>query len=355
MIAVAMSGGVDSSVAAALLRDVGHEVLGVTLRLRGGVALEGATCCGDGAIERARAVATELGIAHEVLDASREFAERVLRPAWEEYARGRTPSPCLLCNERVKFGALLEWAKARGAEALATGHYARLGRDERGAPRLLRGADAAKDQSYFLAGLSAAQLASIRFPLGAMRKAEVRAEARARGLAACDAPDSQDACLVGPEGGFSEALRAVFGAAARPGEIVDEAGRPLGRHDGVHLFTVGQRKGLRVPAASRLWVRAIRADAAAIVVTADEGALDARALTARGFAWSSGAAPASPLRCTVQVRYRSRPAAAVIEAAGGDAVAVRFDGPVRAVTPGQAVVAYDGEAVLGRGWIDGVA
>jgi tRNA-uridine 2-sulfurtransferase len=353
VIAVAMSGGVDSSVAAALLLEAGHDVMGATLLLNEGRG-EGATCCGDDAVSRARAVADQLGIGHRVVDASREFGERVLRPAWEEYARGRTPSPCLLCNERVKFGALLDWAKENGADGIATGHYARVERDERGALRLRRGADAGKDQSYFLAGLNADQLAAIRFPLGALDKAQVREKARALGLASRDTPDSQDACFASPDVGFAEALRARFGAPARPGEILDGDGNRLGRHGGIHLFTVGQRKGLGVPATSRLWVRQIRAADAAIVVTGDEAALDATALTARGFVWSAGAPPAGELECEIQVRYRSRPARARAAVRGEGEVAVRLDTPVRAVTPGQAAVLYDGDVVLGRGWIDAV-
>jgi tRNA-specific 2-thiouridylase len=198
-VAVALSGGVDSSVAAALLLDEGHELFGVTLRLRDceeGVA--GRSCCGVDGLSRAQEVAGRLGIAHYVLDCSREFSAEVLRPAWEEYAAGRTPSPCLLCNERIKFGVLLDWVRRLGAAALATGHYARVGRDDGGRPSLRRAQDSNKDQSYFLAGLSSDQLGSVRFPLGELRKGEVRARARALGLPNAEVKDSQDACLWGP-------------------------------------------------------------------------------------------------------------------------------------------------------------
>lgn len=353
MIAVAMSGGVDSSVAAALLLEAGHDVLGVTLALHGGApAGSGASCGGGDAIGKAREAAAQLGVPHRAVDAARAFEEGVLRPAWEEYARGRTPNPCLLCNERVKFGALLDAARALGADGIATGHYARIERDGGGPPRLRRGADPGKDQSYFLAGLSRAQLGAALFPLGGLRKAGVREMARARGLAAGDAAESQDACLVGPEGGFAEALRERFGGEARPGRIVDGGGRELGRHDGIHLFTVGQRKGLGVASTGRLFVREIRERDGAIVVTADEGALIAGRLTVRDVAWAAGRPPEAPLRCEVQVRYRSAPCPAVVTPLGGGAAAIAFEAGVRAVTPGQAAVLYDGEYVLGRGWIE---
>jgi tRNA-uridine 2-sulfurtransferase len=353
VIAVAMSGGVDSSVAAARLLESGCDVIGVTLSLHARADIHtGDACGGEDAIGRAKKVAEELGIPHHVIDGSREFEALVLAPAWEEYERGRTPSPCLLCNERVKFGLLLERARLLGADSIATGHYARIECDERGTPYLRRGVDTAKDQSYFLAGLSAEQLAATRFPLGKMRKSEVREKARALGLASRETKDSQDACLVGPGDNFAEALKSLFLASARQGEIVDEQGRVLGRHDGVHLYTIGQRKGLRVPSKERLWVRAIRAEDAAVVVTAEESRLCSTEFLARDFRWRGGLAPASPFRCEVQVRYRSAPAKATVELLEANAISVALDAPVRAITPGQAAVFYIGDKVIGRGWID---
>jgi tRNA-uridine 2-sulfurtransferase len=345
-IVVAMSGGVDSSVAAALLQAQGHEVIGVTLRLRDcqdpGA---GRSCCGADGVGRARAVAGQLGVPHYVLDCARAFEEQVLRPAWDEYARGRTPSPCLLCNERIKLGALRSWAHQLGAPLLATGHYARV---EAGA--LLRGVDPDKDQSYFLAGLGDAQLAGLVLPLGALTKTEVRARARALGLASAETHDSQDACLVAPGQSFAEMLRRRFDAPARPGPIVDDAGRARGRHDGVHRFTIGQRRGLGVSGSRPCWVRAIRGDE--VVVTDDEAALDGDRLLAAGVGWI-GAAPTAPFPCQVQVRSRHVAEAATAEPRPDGTVAVVFTRPVRAITPGQAAVLYDGARVLGRGWIHG--
>ena len=349
-----MSGGVDSSVAAALLREDGRDVFGVTLRLREcGDVEESRSCCGVDAVGRARAVAAELGVRHYVLDVAREFEAAVLEPAWREYARGRTPSPCLSCNERIKFGLLLDWARRLGAEALATGHYARVGTDGSGAPILRRGADSQKDQSYFLAGLTGAQLAGVLFPLGGLRKAEVRAKAAALGLATRETRDSQDACLTGPDG-FAEALRRRFGAEAREGEIVDEGGRVLGRHRGVHRFTVGQSRGLGAAVPHRVWVKELRADEARVVVADDAASLDRIALTATGVVWTAGSPPLTG-RCAVQVRYRSADLPATVVPVAPRAVRVSFDGPVRGVAPGQAAVFYSGDAVLGRGWIDGAA
>ncbi len=343
-----MSGGVDSSVAAALLREQGHAVLGLSLQLQ---PRAGRACGGTDGLERARVVAGQLGIPLHTLDVAREFEALVLRPAWEEYARGRTPNPCLLCNEHIKFGLLLAWARRLGAEALATGHYVRLERDARGRPQLLRGQDAARDQSYFLAGLTAEQLEPLRFPLGALAKPEVRALARRLGLASAEAPDSQDACLRQPGQAFAEVLRRRFGAEARPGPVLDGAGSVLGRHPGIHLVTVGQRKGLGIPAASRRWVKALRTEDAAVVLTADERELDSRGLTVRGVRWIDGQLPDGPLACQIQVRYRTAAVPGHLERTGADEARATFERPVRAVSPGQAAVFYDGERVLGRGWI----
>ncbi len=347
---VAMSGGVDSSVAAAVLLEQGHQVHGVTLRLQ--ACREAGGGCGADGAARARAVAGQLGIPHDVVDCAREFEAQVLRPAWEEYAAGRTPSPCLLCNERIKFGLLLAWARRLGAEGLATGHYARLAPGPGGGLALCRGRDPAKDQSYFLAGLDAGQLAAARFPLGALTKVEVRALARAAGLGSAERPESQDACLGGAGQSFAEALRLRFGADSRPGPILDDAGAALGRHAGVHRFTVGQRRGLAVPSASRCWVRAIRAEDAAVLVTRSEQALCRDRLGVRGLSWSGGDLGAEPLGCQVQVRYRHPAVQASVVRTGPATAVVTFVRPVRAIAPGQAAVFYDGERVLGRGWID---
>jgi tRNA-uridine 2-sulfurtransferase len=351
-VVVAMSGGVDSSVAAALLREEGHQVIGVTLKLQECHESRGSrSCCGVDGIIRARATAGQLGIPHYVLDCVREFDQQVLRPAWEEYAIGRTPSPCLLCNERIKFGALLSWSRQLGASLLATGHYAKLETLSTGEHLLLRGANRGKDQSYFLAGLGKGQLSSVCFPVGHLDKQAVRELARSMGLSTAETRDSQDACLVGPDQSFAEMLRERFGGASRPGPIVDDDGRVLGGHRGVHHFTVGQRKGLPVSSTSRRWVKAVRAEDSAIVVTDNEDNLYSTHFVATGLNWLGEDPHGSSMECEVQVRYRHAAEAARIQAASDGAVSVAFERPVRAITPGQAAVFYDGARILGRGWI----
>lgn len=353
-VVVAMSGGVDSSVAAALLKDAGNAVIGVTLKFQECHEARGSrSCCGVDGIARARAVAGQLGIPHYVLDCVREFERDVLRPAWDEYAAGRTPSPCLLCNERIKFGLLLEWARRVGADCVATGHYARVEQAADGGPVLLRGLDPQKDQSYFLAGLRREQLAALVFPVGRLNKVAVREMGRSMGLSTAEARESQDACLVGADQSFAEMLRERFSAAFRQGTIVDEAGTVLGRHPGIHHFTVGQRRGLGVSSTSRRWVKEVRATEGVVVVTDREEALLSRRLMAVGMSWlvprpSDG----SVLECMVQVRYRHTATPASVSCGAIGTIAVTFHEPVRAVTPGQAAVLYDGDRVIGRGWID---
>jgi len=350
-IAVAMSGGVDSSVAAALLRRAGHSLIGVTLKLQECQDAHGSkSCCGVDGITRAREVAGTLGFPHYVLDCVKEFERLVLEPAWRDYAGGRTPSPCLLCNEHVKFGLLLDWAKRLGIFRVATGHYARLAKDEHGRPMLLRGRDTGKDQSYFLAGLSLAQLERAAFPVGHLCKPEVRDLAKSFGLPTAETPESQDACLVAPGESFSEMLRLRFAAAAKPGVIVDESGVFVGPHEGIHVFTIGQRKGLPAGATARRWVKAISPETGQVTVTSDPDELVSTAVVVRDVNWLCGELPRVPTPCSVQVRYRhaSEPATVCAREGGLDVV---LDKPVRAVTPGQAAVFYDGERTLGRGWI----
>lgn len=351
-VVVAMSGGVDSSVAAALMKERGHEVIGVTLQLRPcDRNASSKSCCGIDGPKRARAVAGVLGIPHYVLNCEKEFEERILRPTWEAYAQGRTPSPCLWCNERIKFGVLLEWAKGLGIDTIATGHYASRVDDAAGNPTLLRAVDPGKDQTYFLARLGSELLKRIAFPLGGMRKAEVRALAARAGLPNADAPDSQDACLVGEGESFAEMLRTRFHAEAKPGPIVDTAGVVLGQHQGIHHFTIGQRKGLGIANTGRSWVWRIHPDTGAVVIAHDENELFAKELIANEVTWL-GTAPATwPLSCLVQVRHRHAPTRATLTQHGDGVVRAVFAERVRAVTPGQAAVFYDGERVLGSGWI----
>lgn len=352
-VVVAMSGGVDSSVAAALLKQAGHEVIGVTLQLQGYQEARGlASCTGGDGVARARAVAGQLGIAHEIVDCVGEFERAVLRPAWAEYAQGRTPSPCLLCNERIKFGVLLAWAGRIGASRVATGHYARVEHSALGEAILLRGADSNKDQSYFLSGLTREQLLSVLLPIGHLDKPAVRALGRSMGLSTAETPDSQDACLASPDQSFAEVLRERFCGVSRSGAVVDQAGQVLGRHSGIHQFTVGQRRGLAVPSASRRWVKALRAEDGSVVVTDKEEDLYSQRFVARGLNWIAEPLGQGARECEVQIRYRHTAEAAIISPLEQDAVTVVFRRPVRAITPGQAAVFYEGVRVLGRGWID---
>ena len=350
-VAVAMSGGVDSSVAAALLKRAGHPLIGVTLKLRDCHDARGSqSCCGVDGITRAREVAGRLGFPHYVLDCVQEFASLVLEPAWQSYAQGRTPSPCLLCNERVKFGLLLHWAARLGIARVATGHYARLLRSA-DQLLLLRGRDGAKDQSYFLAGLSRDQLERALFPVGDLAKPEVRALAKQHGLPSADTPESQDACLVEPGQSFAEMLRRRFAASAQPGSIVDEAGRLVGRHRGLHAFTVGQRKGLPAGAAGRRWVKSLSPATGLVTITSRAEELLGRAFIATEVSWLAGDWPRQPLACTVQIRYRHPSEPANVTAQSDGSLRVELESAAKAITPGQAAVFYDGDRVLGRGWI----
>lgn len=350
---VAMSGGVDSSVAAGLLRQQGYGVIGATLRLRPGT--EGANvkwCCGAGAEEQSRAVAGVLGIRHYVIEASDAFESSVLRPSWAEYDRGRTPSPCILCNERIKIRILLDLARKVGAAKVATGHYARIER-ERGSQRpvLLRGLDRQKDQSYFLFSLTPAQLRSTLFPLGGLTKPEVRDLARGMGFANAERLESQDACFVLRESGFAEALRLKFRAAPRPGDVVDDTGRKLGEHRGIHRYTVGQRKGLGIALGRRAYVSRIDAETAQVVLSHTVEALESPSLRAADPVWTGGVIPPLPVRCQAQIRYRHAPVRAEASLNPDGSLVVTFDEPQKAIAPGQAVVLYDGDRVLGGAWI----
>jgi tRNA-uridine 2-sulfurtransferase len=347
-----MSGGVDSSVAAALLIEEGHEVFGLTLDLCA-VRTEGGASggCASDSVAAAGLAAQHLGIAHQVIDGRQAFEQNVLHPAWQEYAAGRTPNPCVLCNVSIKFGLLLEQARALGAQRLATGHYARLGRHpESGRPVLLRGQDRVKDQSYFLFALEAHQLEHIVFPLGAYEKATVRQLGKQFALSNAERPESQDACFSSNDACFAETLRARFNGLAHPGHFVDPHGKILGHHAGIHYFTIGQRKGLGLALAQPGYVLSIDLVQAAVVVTQDPKDLEASGLIASGVTWAHGETD-HPDQGEVQVRYRHAPVSAAFAPGPGDTTLVRFATPQRAVTPGQAAVFYQGEQVLGGGWI----
>lgn len=356
-IVVAMSGGVDSSVAAALLVEQGYDVVGVTLRVwpwrvpADEVRRFGA-CCGSEATDDARRVARALGIPHYVLDSEAEFSRAVIDRFVAEYRAGRTPVPCLACNTELKFGSLLRRARAWDAAAVATGHYARVTVDPDTGRRLLwRGRDRRKDQSDFLWPLRQAQLAAARFPVGDLTKEEVRGHARRLGLVTADKPESQEICFV-PGGDYRAFLRERDPAVFRPGPIVDTAGRPLGRHGGLANFTVGQRRGLGLAAGRSLYVLALDPRTETVVVGPDE-ALRRRTLRAEAVNFIALEPPAEAIPVEARIRHNQAPAPARVRALPGGAAEVVFDEPQRAITPGQSVVFYRGDLVIGGGVIAG--
>ena len=344
---VAMSGGVDSSAAALLLARQGYACAGAMLRLFGGDTAEDG-CCSADAAEDARAVAVRLGMDFYVFDETERFRREVMDRFVAEYRAGRTPNPCIDCNRFLKFGALLDRALALGYDCVATGHYARVSYED-GRYHLLRGADRSKDQSYVLYPLTQRQLSHLLLPVGEYRKAEIRALAAEAGLLNAQKPDSQDICFV-PDGDYVNFLRDHGGVELTPGDFVDRDGRVLGRHRGLAAYTTGQRKGLGVSAAGRLYV--ISKDAAAnTVLLGDDAELYSRALFASGFNWIEPE-PDGPVRVTAKTRYSQGEAAATATPLPDGGARVEFDAPQRAVTAGQAVVLYDGERVLGGGTIE---
>jgi tRNA-uridine 2-sulfurtransferase len=350
-IVVAMSGGVDSSVAAALLARDGHDVIGLSMQLYDQTHGETrfGSCCTIDDLYDARRVARTIGIPHYIVNFEHKFQEHVIADFVREYAAGRTPIPCVHCNGDLKFASLVERAQGFDAEAVATGHFARVDVDEAtGTYHLKKGVDLQKDQSYFLFTLTQAQLARARFPVGGLDKAAVREEARRLGLNVAEKKDSQEICFVA-----SGEHPAFVGARAEmpAGAIRDGEGHVLGRHDGVHRFTIGQRKGLGLATGIPLYVVGIDAEARSVTVGPRE-ALERPTLTASRVNWMSGEAPASAIRASARIRYRHREAPATIAPLADGRARVTFDAPQSAVTPGQAVVFYDGDIVLGGGWID---
>jgi len=349
---VAMSGGVDSSAAAALLaRELGPDaVCGISLRLYSTseeAERSGRSCCAPADLYDARRAAAALGIRFYVYDATARFRSGVIDDFVSSYARGETPNPCVRCNDEVKFEWLLDRAQRLGADVLATGHYARVERAPDGRYRLLRARDAAKDQSYFLHGLTQSELRFVRFPLGELTKAQARAIAREHGLGNADKPESMETCFVAGAtvGDFLEA----HGIEKARGEIVDVEGRVLGEHDGVHRFTVGQRKGLGVPHRLPLYVAALDATRQRVVVgTREEAARTA--FRARAARWVSEP-PLPGTRCEVQIRHRGKPLAAQVEPLPSGDVGVKLQEAALGIAPGQSAVFYRGEEVLGGGRI----
>ncbi len=356
-VVLAMSGGVDSSAAAVLLQRQGHEVVGLFMRT--GVSHDHAPassgrgehkkgCCSVQDAADARRVADRLGIPFYALDFQQEFG-RIIDYFADEYVRGRTPNPCVVCNTWLKFGQLWAFAQQLGADSIATGHYARIVAGSTG-PELHQGADLAKDQSYVLWGIRREVLRHVLFPVGSFAKAEVRELARAAGLThVADKPDSVEICFV-PSGRHSDVVRQRRPEVVVPGLIVEKGGRVLGRHDGIDRFTIGQRKGLGIAAGRPRFVLEILPETATVVV-GEAAELLAGGLRASGVNWLIDP-PQQPLAATVKIRYRHPGVAATVTPQGPAEVTVRFEQPQAAVTPGQAVAFYRGSQLLGGGWID---
>jgi tRNA-specific 2-thiouridylase len=345
---VAMSGGVDSSLAAAILLEGGHDVTGVTMRLLGPGA-DGQECCSADGARSAKRVCDALGIAHYTLEFTDVFSREVVEPYVAEYAAGRTPNPCIACNDRVKFGELWRRVTLQGADFLATGHYARIASGPDGAPMLAKAVDERKDQSYFLYRMTPAQMSHTLFPLGGMTKVEVRARAAELRLPSARRAESQDGCFV-PAGGVRAFLRDRCPGAFHAGPFVDRAGQVLGRHEGVPGITVGQRRGLGLQQAEGLYVSEIVPETSTVVMEARAALLKSR-MVAVDTVWSSGVGP-RPV--TVRTRHRGPEVAGVAHWERGR-VSAELAEPVEAPAPGQALVCYEGDTVVGGGVIEEVA
>lgn len=352
-IIVAMSGGVDSSVAAARLCEQGHDVVGLFMRLGGGTADAGEPgdrhrgCCSADDAADARYVAGQLGIPFYAINFADAF-DRIIDYFADEYVRGRTPNPCVVCNDDLKFGRLLDYADLAGASTVATGHYAHVTNTPDG-PALMRPADTTKDQTYFLFGLRRDVLSRVRFPLGEMTKDEVRDEARRRGFPNADKPDSVEICFV-PDRNYARVVRERRPDAFTPGNVVDEGGELLGEHAGVAGYTIGQRRGLGIAVGSPVYVTEISAGSRTITL-GPKPALLKRGLVASRANWLCPP-PDGSLRVRAKIRYAHRAAAATVTPQTDGDLRVRFDEPQSAITPGQAVVFYDDRRVLGGAWID---
>lgn len=344
-IAVGMSGGIDSSVAAALLVEDGWEVIGFTLHM----FKEGSRCCSLEDVQRARRVCEHLGIRHYTLNVVDQFEDQVIRPFADAYAAGRTPNPCIFCNRHFKFGELVNRARALGCTHVATGHYVRIEHAPDGA-RLRCGRDARKDQSYFLHRLTQDQLRGCRFPLGDLKKEDVRRIASEKRIPTTGMRETADLCFI-TAAGPAPLIEKYHPEARRPGPIIDDTGRILGQHNGLHHFTIGQREGLRIAAPQRLYVRELRPDSNTVVVGRREHVMSGGCVVSDLF-WQLGRPPAADTPLVVRLRYQHPGVAATLDMDDTQRPRVRFAEPQFAVTPGQAAVFYTGDTLLGGGWIE---
>jgi tRNA-specific 2-thiouridylase len=347
---VALSGGVDSAVAAALLAEAGHEVVGVMLHLWMPPQCHVVNrCCSPEAVERARHLAARIGFPFHVLDVAEEFKQTIVDPFVADSAAGRTPNPCVHCNARLRWRVLLERAAAFGADRIATGHYARIDAGDDGKMSLLRGLDREKDQSYMLAGLGPDELRRTLLPLGGLTKTEVRRLAAARNLPCAETPESQDLCFMG-DASPGEFVASRAPEAARPGDVLTRDGRVLGAHRGIASVTIGQRHGLGIPAGEALYVIEKSAVSNRVIVgTNDE--THRSVFEVEAARWIAGAPPPGSITAAIEVRYRARPLTGKVTPLAADRFRVELEQPARAVTPGQVAVLYIGEAVIGSGTI----
>ena len=349
-IVVAMSGGVDSSVASALLKEQGHNVIGMMLRLWSQPGKEGEnTCCTLESLSLAEQVARQVDIPFHVIDAKQPFRDIVVNYFLESYARGETPNPCLMCNRHIRWGVLRDYALALGADFIASGHYVRLRRKAGGEIQLLRGVDRGKDQAYVLHVLNQIQLRQSLFPIGDYPKSEIRELARQFGLPVAEKADSQDLCFLSG-GDYRDFLREYAPQTTQPGQIVTRSGEVLGEHQGLAFYTIGQRKGLGIAASRPLYVLSKDMTTNMLIVGA-ANELGQRELTVTEINWISGKAPSEPFRAQVKIRYTAQEAWAEVMPDGRKQAQVTFDAPQRDITSGQAAVFYDGDVVLGGGKI----
>lgn len=346
-ILAAISGGVDSAVAVPLLRDAGYEVIGATLRLLPDMTDEVFELQSRGVTT----LAEKLGIEHHFLDYRAEFCDAVLRPSWEMLCHGLTPNPCALCNPRIKFGKLIQFAHTVGAESVATGHYARICRDAAGIPSLHRGLDPAKDQTYFLFGLSHEQLCHIAMPLGDYTKNQVREMARRMDLPNAENPESQDACFVSPDASFAGTLQDLLGGSGKMGWFIGPDGKRLARHDGLQFYTIGQRKGLRIALGKPAYVSKIDPESGDVFLAVDDDSLMTGMCRGVSVNWQNGQSCKEPFECLIQIRYRSRAVPGTVFPLENGDVRIVFQDPQRAVTPGQGAVFYSGTQLLGGAFI----